>query len=121
VGQQLADDPHALLGRLPRSVDRLRHALAQRPVVVDERVTEVGERQPAQSRDGVIGRHDPAAQIVDEATQRRFVHPAMLPEDAPTSVSDTKSGPDLDPSATRNRGAALTVHVLFCIRVQIWT
>ena len=72
--EQLADDAHALFGRLARPVDRLRHALAERPVVVDERVAEVGERQPAQARDGLVGRHLAGADAVDQRPQRGLVH-----------------------------------------------
>ena len=55
MGEQLADDAGALLGRLARPEHRLGHALAQGAVVVDEGVADVGERQPAQPGDDLVG------------------------------------------------------------------
>ena len=42
--QQLADDGNALLGRLTLAVHGLGHSLTNRPVVIDERVADLGER-----------------------------------------------------------------------------
>ena len=80
VGEQLADDAHALLGRLARPVDGLGHALAQLAVVIDERAADVGERQPAQAADDVVGAAPAGRQVVEQRPQRRFVHRPMLPE-----------------------------------------
>ena len=79
VGEQLADDAHALLGRLARPVHGLGHALAQRPVVVDEGVAEVGERQPGEGGDDVVGGAPPGLQVGQHRPQGRLVHAAMLP------------------------------------------
>ncbi len=74
VVEQLADDAHALLGRLARPVHRLRHALAQGAVVVDEGVADVGERQPPQPAHDLVGVDAPGGQVVEQRPQRRFVH-----------------------------------------------
>ena len=75
VGEQLADDAHALLGRLARAVDGLGQALAQRPVVIDEGVAEVGERAAGCRRaDGVVGVDPPGGDVVEQRPQGRFVH-----------------------------------------------
>ena len=55
VGEQLGDDAGALLGRLARAEDCLRHALAEGAVVVDEGAADVGEGQPAQPGDRLVG------------------------------------------------------------------
>ena len=80
VVEQLADDAHALLGRLARPVHRLGHALAQRAVVVDEGVADVGERQPLQPAHDLVGVDAPGREVVEQRPQRRFVHGAMLPD-----------------------------------------
>lgn len=72
VGEQLAHDAHNLLGCLAGPVHGFGLTLAQRTVVVDASVAQVGKRQAAQLRNGVIGRdrtvrnsrHD-AGEIVD--------------------------------------------------------
>ena len=72
--EQLGDDAHALLGCLARPVHRFRHALAERAVVVDERVAEVGERQPREARRGLVGRHLAGPDALDQRPQRGIVH-----------------------------------------------
>ena len=79
VGQQLADDAHALLGGLAGPVDGLGHALAQGPVVIDERVADVGERQPAQLGDGVVGGDRAVAHAVEQLPEVGLVHRHSLP------------------------------------------
>ena len=69
----------ALLGRLARPVDRLGHALAQGAVVVDEGVADVGERQPPQPADDVVGVDAAGGEVVEQRPQGRFVHASMLP------------------------------------------
>ena len=61
-------------GVLPGPVDRLGHALAQCAVVVDQRVADVGERQPAQLGDGVVGAALAAADVVDQLPHVGLVH-----------------------------------------------
>ena len=56
VGEELADDSHNLLGCLAGPVHGFGLTLAQRPVVVDSCVAQVGKRQPAQLRHRGIGR-----------------------------------------------------------------
>ena len=81
--QQLAHDGDALLGRLARAVDRLGHALPQRPVVVDAGEAEVGERQPASrsaaapasSSAGGDGRQQPARAVGSTSLFCRGVAP----------------------------------------------
>ena len=79
VVEQLADDAHALLRRLARSVDGLGQPLAQGPVVVDEGVADVGERQPLQPADDLVGVDAPGLQLVEQRPQRLFVHAPILP------------------------------------------
>ena len=55
MGEQLADHAHALLRRLAGAVDGLRQTLAKGAVVVDEGVADVGERQPLQPADDLVG------------------------------------------------------------------
>jgi hypothetical protein len=55
VVEQLGDDAHALLGGLAGPVDRFGHALPDGAVMVDERVPEVGEREPFETCHGVVG------------------------------------------------------------------
>ena len=74
VVEQLADDRDALLGRLAGAVHRFRQALAQGPVVVDEGVADVGERQPPQPSHDVVGVDAPGREVVEQRPQRRFVH-----------------------------------------------
>ena len=88
VGEQLADDAHALLGRLARPVHGLGQALAQAAVVVDEGVTDVGERQPAQAAHDLVGVDATGSEVVEQRPQRRFVHPAMLPDAWPSPPGD---------------------------------
>ena len=72
VGEQLPDDANHLLGCLAGPVHGFGLTLAQGTMVVDACVAQVGKRQPAQLRHGVIGRdgtvrnsrHD-AGEIVD--------------------------------------------------------
>ena len=79
-GEQLADDAHALLGRLAGSVHGLRQALAEGAVVIDEGVAEIGEREPAQAGDDLVGVDSAGGQVVEQCAQRRFVHRSMLPD-----------------------------------------
>jgi hypothetical protein len=74
VGQQLGDDPHDLLGRLAGPVHRLGHALAQRAVMIHERVADIGEGEAAQRGNGVVGAGAPGRHVVEERSQRGFVH-----------------------------------------------
>ena len=83
VGEQLADDPHALLGRLAGAVHRLRRALPERAVVVDEGIAEIGEGEPAQPGDGVVGRQFPGADGVDHRPQLGLVHLVIVAERPP--------------------------------------
>ena len=56
IGEQFSNDANHLLGRLARPVHGFGLTLAQRTVVVDACVAQVGKRQPAQLRHGDIGR-----------------------------------------------------------------
>jgi hypothetical protein len=79
-GQQLLDDGSALLRGLPGAVDRLGHALPQRPVVVDPSEPQVGERKAPQAFDGVLGGDGTHLDGVEEAAKSGFVHvTSMLP------------------------------------------
>ncbi len=78
VFEHLGHDPRALLGRLPGSVDGLGQTLAQRAVVVHQRVADVGEWQPSQFRDRLVGRGGPRPDVVDQLTESRLVHTAIL-------------------------------------------
>ena len=80
VGEQLGDDPHALLRRLARPVDGLGHPLAQGAVVVDEGVTDIGERQSPQPAHDLVEVHRARPQFVQQGPQRGFVHRDMLPD-----------------------------------------
>ncbi len=74
--EQLGDDANALLGRLAGPVHRLGHPLAQRPMVIDERVAEVGERQSGEPRHGLVGGHLAGPDAIDQRPQRGIVHSA---------------------------------------------
>ncbi len=104
--EQLADDPHALLGRLARAVHRFGGTLPQRPMVVDESIAEIGERKPAQTGDGVVGRQlagiewrrsspagrpRPSRHRVRTTTVHRT--PTDVASGAMTSADDTTPGP----------------------------
>ena len=77
---QLGDDPHALLGGLAGPVDRLGHALAERSMMVDEGIAEIGERQPPQAGDRLVGGDGAGPQAVDQRPQGGLVHAVMLAE-----------------------------------------
>ena len=51
--------------------------------MVDERVPEVGERQPAQPRDRLVRLEPARGHVLEQCPQRRFVHHSMLPDDRP--------------------------------------
>ena len=80
MGDQFGDDAGALLGRLAWPEDRLRHPLAQGPVVIDERPADVGEGQPPQPGDGIVGGDPPGREVVEHRPQRRFLHAPTLPD-----------------------------------------
>ena len=63
-----------LVGGLAGSVDRLGHALAQRPVVVDPGEPEVGEGQAAQAVDGVVGGDRAHLDGVEQSAEGGLVH-----------------------------------------------
>ena len=89
--QQLADDGDTVLGRLPGCIDGLGHPLSQGAVVIDPGKAQVGERQPPQHRDCIVGSAGSRAHIVDETAQCDLVHPSILPRPA-HSRSMTLSG-----------------------------
>ena len=69
-----------LLGRLAGAVDRLGHALAQRPVVVDPGEPEVGEGQVPEPVDGVVRRDGTDLHGVEQPAESDLVHgDSMLP------------------------------------------
>ena len=78
VRHQLADDRDALLDALPTAVHRLGHSLAQRSVVIDQGVADLGERQPSQPFHRRVGVECAGAHVVDQLAQRRFVHPPIV-------------------------------------------
>ncbi len=79
VGPQLGDDGGALLGRLARGVDRLGHALAQGPVVVDLGEAEIGEREAPETAHGVVGGDRAAPHVVQQLSEVGFLHVTILP------------------------------------------
>ncbi len=96
VRQQLGDDPGALLGCLARAEHCFGHALAQGPVVVDEGVADVGERQPAQPDDHLIGADPSGREVVEHLPQRRLLHPAIVrnpAEERPMGVQGSVPSP----------------------------
>ncbi len=66
VVEQFTDDPNALLGALARAVDGFGHTLAKRPVMIDEGLADVGERETAQLGHGVIGGRRPGPDRLDQ-------------------------------------------------------
>ena len=48
-------------------------------MVVDRRALDVGERQPSQSDDGLVGRHSTGLHVVEECPEAQFVHPLIVP------------------------------------------
>ena len=65
---QFRHDGSALLGCLARSVHRLGHTLAQRPVMVDQGKAEIGHGELTYGVDEVIGVTRPRNDIVDEGS-----------------------------------------------------
>ena len=107
VGEQLADDAHALLGGLARPVDRLGHALAQGAVVVDEGVAEVGERQAAQAaRRRRRRRRAPARTSSSSARSVGLVHGAIVPDavDLIAPIDDRAVDPRAPPTPSQRVG-----------------
>ena len=74
VGEEFGDDAHHLIRRLARAVDRFRHALAQRAVVVDDGVSDVAEGEAAQRCHCVVGAQAAAADAVEQLTDVGLVH-----------------------------------------------
>ena len=77
--EQLRDDGRTVLRRLAGSVHRLGHAEAQVAVEVDPCESQVGEGQPAQLPDGVVGRAVSRGDLLDERAKRRGVHDLLYP------------------------------------------
>ena len=59
-------------------------------MVIDESVTDVDEGQPTQARDRRVGVDAPGDDVVEELSQRGFVHDAMLPEGPSLAVMATR-------------------------------
>jgi hypothetical protein len=57
-------------------------------MVVDEGVAEVGERQPAEPGDDLVGTDAAGDQLVEQGAQRRFVHGAHSPIPIASRLSD---------------------------------
>ena len=100
VLEQLADDAGALLGRLARAVDRFRQALAQPAVMVDAGIAEIGEGQPAQRPDGIVGGNAAVAHVLEQRSQRRFVH-VVHPRSEPHGSRRLRMAADADPMGGR--------------------
>ncbi len=66
AAQELADDGHALRGRLAGGIDRLGGSLAQGPVMIDPGEPEIGKRQAAQHGDGVVGVAGAGSHLVEQ-------------------------------------------------------
>jgi hypothetical protein len=79
LGEELGDDVGALLRRLARAVDRLGQALAERAVVVDPCVAQVGEGHPSQPSHRLVGAHGAGADILEELAEGGFVHVGHYP------------------------------------------
>src|SRR5439155_23573892 len=106
LGQQLVHDRRALLGCLARRVDGLGQPLAQLAVVIDARKAEVGERQPAQPGDGVVGAQRAGADVVEEVAQGVLVHGfTILP---PMATASPPRVTYLGPAGTFTEEALLT-------------
>ena len=76
---QFGDDACTLGRGLARAVDHLGPPLALGPVMVDLGVAEIGERQPTQAGDGLVGCDGTAAYVVHQCLQVRLVHVTILP------------------------------------------
>jgi hypothetical protein len=72
--QHLADDPHDLVGCLAGSVHGFRHALTQRPMVVDQRVAHVREWQAAQRGNRIVGTERAGTHSVEQVADIGLVH-----------------------------------------------
>ncbi len=72
--EQLADDGDGLLDGLPGTEHGLGPVLAQRPVVVDAGEPEVGEGEPPQLLDGVVGSDRSGAHALDQGAELGVVH-----------------------------------------------
>ena len=74
TAKQLGDDLRTLLGGLAGRVDRFGQPLTQRAVVVDAGEAKVGERQPTQLCEGVVGVHISGPDAVEQPTKGGLVH-----------------------------------------------
>ena len=72
--EQVTDYGDALFHGLPRPVNSLGKALAQRPVVVNPRKAEVGIGQPPEPAHHVIGADRPRLEVTEQTVERGFVH-----------------------------------------------
>ena len=59
--------------------------------MVDQGVSEVREREPAQTRNGVVGRHVTGAHAVDQRPQFGLVHLAIVSERPRISYPEARS------------------------------
>ncbi len=108
-GQQLLDDRRALRRRLARAVDGFRQTLAERPVVVHPRKTQVRERQPPQPPHGVIWRARAAAQVVYQSSEFELVHEYHYPAPMAALAQDWHRISFLGPEGTFSEEALLSI------------
>ena len=78
VLQQFGHYAHALLGRLTGRVHSLGRSLSNVAMMIDERITHIGERQPRQPGHGIIGRYSTRRYVVEKRSQAVDVHVFML-------------------------------------------
>jgi hypothetical protein len=87
--QQLGHDGGALRRGLPRTVDGLGQALAQRAVVIDAGEPQVGVGEAAQPGHDLVGLDQPLAHLLDQTADRRFIQGPPVwrkPEQLLTSI-----------------------------------
>ena len=87
VLQQLRHDARAVVRLFARPVDRFGDTLAQMPVMVDRGTLHIGEGQPAETLDGVVGADRAGLHVVDELSQGRLVHRFIVPCDRVADVA----------------------------------
>lgn len=87
VVEEFGDDPCALIGLLPRAIDRFGHPLSELAMVVDRGPFHVGEGQAPKSCYHRVGLDASRTHVVDELSQGRFVHGFIVPCDRATDVA----------------------------------
>ena len=72
--EQFRDDLDAVLDGLAWPIHRLRHALSERAVMIDECAVDIGKREPSETLHCIVRGGRPCLNTLDQFTERTFVH-----------------------------------------------